>query len=552
MRHLEQLQLPPILPPWLGLLLLLLALMPPRADGQPADHGRTKPESYRDLACDYYNKADYENCISNCLKAIHQNPRDAWTYDIRALARGDKGDLDGAIADFRSALRLDPTYANAYADCGWFFLHKKHDLRVALADYNEAIRLDPTNVDDYVGRAEVYLAQTNFDQALNDYNTAIQLQPNNAEMFLDRGNAYRDHNELDRALNDYNTAVQVNPTNEIGYFWRGHLLCDLTNYAAAELNYQAFTLSNPTSPAAWSYLGDFHERMTNYTSAIADFTKCIQLEPTTSLYYSIRASLQEESAKVFARLGETNKQQEVLNQALRDHQQAVTLNPEALVGLGRFECRQGHFDQGISDFTLFLQTHPASYGGLTSRAYAYEIVANRMGTNGDVKGQQDALAKALADWNQLVSLKTQEQNSFQCLRGEYYSRNHQYASALSDFHRAMELQPNDYEAQSSLARFLATCPDPAFRDGTNALTIAQKACASDHYDDGWSLATLAAAYAETGDFVQAVKWQNQALVNLEAKDVYGDAFRAEMRDRLTLYEKGQPCRQPLGLDVFFE
>jgi tetratricopeptide (TPR) repeat protein len=195
---------------------------------------------------------------------------------------------------------------------------------------------------------------------------------------------------------------------------------------------------------------------------------------------------------------------------------------------------------------------PANYLGLTSRAYAYEILGNHLGTNGDVKGQQDNLAKALADWNQLVALKSHEQTTFICLRGEYYYRNHQNPSALSDFNRAMELQPEDYEAQTSLAWFLATCPDPAFRDGTNAVAIAQKACARDHYEYGWSLATLAAAFAETGDFIQAVKYQKQALVNLEAKDGYNDSFRAQMRERLTLYEKGKPCHQPLDLEVFFE
>ena len=185
-------------------------------------------------------------------------------------------------------------------------------------------------------------------------------------------------------------------------------------------------------------------------------------------------------------------------------------------------------------------------------------MGNHMGTNGDVNGQQDTLAKALADWNQLVALKSEAQTTFICFRGEYYYRNHQYASALSDFHRAMELQPNSYEAQNSLAWFLATCPDPAFRDGTNAVAIAQKACASSHYEYGWSLATLAAAYVETGDFAQAVKWQKQDLVEMQTNDDYNDAFHAEMRDRLTLYEKGQPCHQPchqpfpLSLDVFIE
>ena len=57
----------------------------------------------------------------------------------------------------------------------------------------------------------------------------------------------------------------------------------------------------------------------------------------------------------------------------------------------------------------------------------------------------------------------------------------------------------------------AACPDPAFRDGAKAMELAKKACEVTGDRDSWSLSSLAAACAETGDFDAAVKWENEAI-----------------------------------------
>jgi hypothetical protein len=53
------------------------------------------------------------------------------------------------------------------------------------------------------------------------------------------------------------------------------------------------------------------------------------------------------------------------------------------------------------------------------------------------------------------------------------------------------------------------------------------------------LAVLAAAYAETGDFDEAVRWQTQAGEHVQ------EALADEMADRLALYRDGRPCRRLL-------
>ena len=84
---------------------------------------------------------------------------------------------------------------------------------------------------------------------------------------------------------------------------------------------------------------------------------------------------------------------------------------------------------------------------------------------------------------------------------------------------------------------LATCGDAKYRDRKRALDQAKKAIDLEKRPDGDFLATLAAGYAETGDFVEAVRWQEKAM---EAPSLKDDA---DARRRLELYRAKKPYRE---------
>jgi hypothetical protein len=87
----------------------------------------------------------------------------------------------------------------------------------------------------------------------------------------------------------------------------------------------------------------------------------------------------------------------------------------------------------------------------------------------------------------------------------------------------------------------ATCPAAEARNGAEAVKLAMKACELTGWIGPAHLDTLAAAYAETGDFDSAVKWQKEAVRLLTKKDPA--EWSAQFEDRLKLYESGKPCRE---------
>ncbi len=88
-----------------------------------------------------------------------------------------------------------------------------------------------------------------------------------------------------------------------------------------------------------------------------------------------------------------------------------------------------------------------------------------------------------------------------------------------------------------LAWLQATHPVAELRNGKEAILNATKACELTNWDDGSFIDTLAAAYAEAGDFETAVKWQKKAIA-LVTKP-WHHMLDVGMKARLELYESGK-------------
>jgi tetratricopeptide (TPR) repeat protein len=113
---------------------------------------------------------------------------------------------------------------------------------------------------------------------------------------------------------------------------------------------------------------------------------------------------------------------------------------------------------------------------------------------------------------------------------------------VAGYYRAIELDPAYAPGYNGLAWLWATSTQDSFRNGKRAVSFARKAVSltkptDPSYPD--YIDTLAAAYAESGDFTQAAKWQKKALMFPEFAQREGEKARL----RLELYRTRKPYRE---------
>jgi hypothetical protein len=121
---------------------------------------------------------------------------------------------------------------------------------------------------------------------------------------------------------------------------------------------------------------------------------------------------------------------------------------------------------------------------------------------------------------------------------EHWLARREYSRALAAYDELARIYPDLVEGHSHAAWLRATCPDARYRDGKLAIRSATRACVLSDWRDAGELSILAAAFAEAGDFAQAVHWQQKA-----AQQTTDPRFIRFLQDRLALYMAGKPYRQ---------
>jgi len=225
--------------------------------------------------------------------------------------------------------------------------------------------------------------------------------------------------------------------------------------------------------------------------------------------------------------GATNFTKGDYDKAIADFSTVIQFDPTnamAFFDRGSAYRAKGEFEKSIEDFSKSIQLNPASALAFKSRASDFSAI-----------GEFD---KAISDWNEGLRLNPNDALAL-ASRGVCFNGKQQFDEALKDDYQAIRIDPKCDAAWNNLGWLRATCPVGSIRNGREAVDAATKACEFSNWKKSSRVDTLAAAFAEAGDFKQAIKFQEQALEFDDANE----KERKEMQNRLALYQTQKPFRE---------
>jgi len=188
---------------------------------------------------------------------------------------------------------------------------------------------------------------------------------------------------------------------------------------------------------------------------------------------------------------------------------------------GDLKCTGGT-DEAIADYTEALRLNPNFVDAYVNRGLAWSS-----------EGEDD---KAIADLTQAIRLSPTSAYAY-CARGSGFRKKGDIDSAIADYTEAIRLDPNFARAYNVRAWIAASCQDAKYRNGKNAVADATKACELTAWKIGAWIDTLAAAYAEAGDFPSAVKWEEKAI------ELAPEKSKGDLRSRLDLFKARKPYHE---------
>lgn len=159
---------------------------------------------------------------------------------------------------------------------------------------------------------------------------------------------------------------------------------------------------------------------------------------------------------------------------------------------------------------------------------------------GAVLCSQGRLEEGIAHLRRAIALEPGYRDAYRNL-GEALASLGMNVEALDAYRKALVSAPNDPRLLSRIAWLMATSPEDAVRDGRRALTLAERAVQITDGRDADSLDTLAAAYAEIGQFRDAARTEERAIAAAQSTGMA--QMIPDMQARLEMYRAGQRFRQ---------
>ena len=439
---------------------------------------------------------------------------------------------DEALRNLQAAVEHDPTLIEAYFLIGRLNMLPLEgaDPKAVLEATTQVIELlddDPSQKSEALWmRSRV---QTETEAKLADLNAALEADPANLRAMQERAGIRLENGEVESALKDLEIVLLEDPTNQQ---IAGAVVEELVNLNRLDEAIELISKLLDKSPSEGLYRmrAILHRSKSNLPEAMADLDKAISMAPRDPMTLLQRA--------------EVALDREDVKSAKEDFRIATQVAPqiinlEMVIGLrSRIALAENRIADAINDAQMLSDRSPTNPFHRLRLASLYTM-DNRP------RKAIDVLSELLqTDPENVAALRSRGDALLSV--GDHQKAIEDYESAIKSVGQIEIDTADEFQKQeaagiyNNLSWVLATSPNDKVRNGPRSLELAEKAAALSNYEAPHILSTLAAAFAEAGNFEKAVEWSEKAVE-------LGDEENHEQLEQLELelesYRKGEAWRE---------
>lgn len=407
--------------------MLALAGIAGAAYGQKSDY-----QAKGDVA---FANQDYKTAITDYTIAIDSSKIDKSVLSVIYFYRGESykntNQIEPAIKDYSSAIKINPKYREAYWSRAIVY-GAAQKIRESINDYKKALALIPS--EDNVNQAILYcniaaneamIGQT--DSALMHDSTSIKINPQYARAYNLRGHIYASINKFPEAITYYTRAIDNYKDDDakmVSYWYTD--LADAKNNSQqlkdAINDYSLALKLDPDNGIAYWNRGGAYNRHQDYELAANDYSKAMN-------YYK---DDKENLSKLYLDRASNELAQSQLSAAIKDDSTAIALDPNnrsAHFDLADAYTQNGDYQKGINEYRSAL-TFDKNNKKL--KASLYFMIA----TNEYFLKQFD---KVIADCSTSISLNPENSSAYFYRGKVYYKQLKKTDLAMQDFNKVIAL-----------------------------------------------------------------------------------------------------------------
>jgi len=415
------------------------------------------------------------------------------------------------VSDLRSVLAYDEPPSQAYFMLGRLMALPGGDRRESLRALTQFLEFEDLRDDQ---RAEAYAlrgrVQGDEEKSLADFDEAVKLAPNNDGYRLIRAIFLRGRHKLEEALAEVDVLLEHSPKDANALILQGEVFRELGNMEQAIKSFDLATEVAPQAPGPFQNRGEIYREQEKYEEAITQFNKVLELQPGGLLPLLHRAQ-----AYLYS---------DQLEEALADVEKSLEKQPLIAAHRLRAEIlkKMDRLPQAIEEMERVAEAMPKQADLKFQLAVYY--------------GHNLQPLKAIEAFGDVIAM---DENNFYALqrRGDTYLNIGDHKAAAVDLEAALKLEPSDSSILNNLAWVLATSPDEEVRDGKRSVELGTRACELTEFSKSHILSTLAAGYAEMGDFEEAKKWSQKAV------DMEDSEHAEQLALELKSYKESKPWRE---------